>query len=329
MSKLRDISTDKVNNIRDSAIGSADEKQNAINRINAIVLETIRNINNARSTQQVEDALNRGIASILAVQIVTSEHNKQSTNSDTHVNGNLRIGYGNSITNHPFNNSSTGHKTKRDEDDEIDPLHMRHLGNNFGNIIKNAIGVVGISGLLASFWLFIAKRRRKEDEEEELEIRENSNDKEKDSKDSFKHLPLLFAKRRKKEEEEDLTLEENDERKNSESFNKVKHTPFFMPKRRKKDEEDFEVTNENEDEKSLEDTEHSPLLIAKRRRDKDEEADTTKRTIESNDEDAPLLLAKKKNQKEEQAKVKKSSAKHTNKKVVAKKKKKKSKKNEK
>ncbi|MBE2142418.1 GA module-containing protein, partial [Staphylococcus argenteus] len=329
ISKLRDISTDKVNNIRDSAIGSADEKQNAINRINAIVLETIRNINNARSTQQVEDALNRGIASILAVQIVTSEHNKQSTNSDTHVNGNLRIGYGNSITNHPFNNSSTGHKTKRDEDDEIDPLHMRHLGNNFGNIIKNAIGVVGISGLLASFWLFIAKRRRKEDEEEELEIRENSNDKEKDSKDSFKHLPLLFAKRRKKEEEEDLTLEENDERKNSESFNKVKHTPFFMPKRRKKDEEDFEVTNENEDEKSLEDTEHSPLLIAKRRRDKDEEADTTKRTIESNDEDAPLLLAKKKNQKEEQAKVKKSSAKHTNKKVVAKKKKKKSKKNEK
>ncbi|WP_256961710.1 DUF1542 domain-containing protein, partial [Staphylococcus argenteus] len=329
ISKLRDISTDKVNNIRDSAIGSADEKQNAINRINAIVLETIRNINNARSTQQVEDALNRGIASILAVQIVTSEHNKQSTNSDTHVNGNLRIGYGNSITNHPFNNSSTGHKTKRDEDDEIDPLHMRHLGNNFGNIIKNAIGVVGISGLLASFWLFIAKRRRKEDEEEELEIRENSNDKEKDSKDSFKHLPLLFAKRRKKEEEEDLTLEENDERKNSESFNKVKHTPFFMPKRRKKDEEDFEVTNENEDEKSLEDTEHSPLLIAKRRRDKDEEADTTKRTIESNDEDAPLLLAKKKNQKEEQAKVKKSSAKHTNKKVVAKKKKKKSKKNKK
>lgn len=329
ISKLRDISTDKVKNIRDSAIGSADEKQNAINRINAIVLETIRNINNARSTQQVEDALNRGIASILAVQIVTSEHNKQSTNSDTHVNGNLRIGYGNSITNHPFNNSSTGHKTKRDEDDEIDPLHMRHLGNNFGNIIKNAIGVVGISGLLASFWLFIAKRRRKEDEEEELEIRENSNDKEKDSKDSFKHLPLLFAKRRKKEEKEDLTLEENDEHKNSESFNKVKHTPFFMPKRRKKDEEDFEVTNENEDEKSLEDTEHSPLLIAKRRRDKDEEADTTKRTIESNDEDAPLLLAKKKNQKEDQAKVKKSSAKHTNKKVVAKKKKKKSKKNKK
>ena len=54
----------------------------------------------------------------------------------------------------------------------------------------------------------------------------------------------------------------------------------------------------------MEDTEHSPLLIAKRRRDKDEEADTTKRTIESNDEDAPLLLAKKKNQKEEQAKVK-------------------------
>ncbi len=47
---------------------------------------------------------------------------------------------------------------------------MRHFSNNFGNVIKNAIGVVGISGLLASFWFFIAKRRRKEDEEEELEI---------------------------------------------------------------------------------------------------------------------------------------------------------------
>jgi LPXTG-motif cell wall-anchored protein len=43
-------------------------------------------------------------------------------------------------------------------------------------VIKNALGVVGISGLLASFWFFIAKRRRKEDEEEELEIRDNSND---------------------------------------------------------------------------------------------------------------------------------------------------------
>ena len=67
-------------------------------------------------------------------------------------------------------------KKKLDEDDDIDPLHMRHFSNNFGNVIKNAIGVVGISGLLASFWFFIAKRRRKEDEEEELEIRDNNKD---------------------------------------------------------------------------------------------------------------------------------------------------------
>ena len=53
---------------------------------------------------------------------------------------------------------------------------MRHFSNNFGNVIKNAIGVVGISGLLASFWFFIAKRRRKEDEEEELEKRDNNKD---------------------------------------------------------------------------------------------------------------------------------------------------------
>ncbi len=54
---------------------------------------------------------------------------------------------------------------------------MRHFSNNFGQgYEKNAIGVVGISGLLASFWFFIAKRRRKEDEEEELEIRDNNKD---------------------------------------------------------------------------------------------------------------------------------------------------------
>ena len=57
-----------------------------------------------------------------------------------------------------------------DQDDEIDPLHMRHFGDRIGNVIKNALGVVGISGLLASFWFFIAKRRRKEDEEEELKL---------------------------------------------------------------------------------------------------------------------------------------------------------------
>ncbi len=45
-------------------------------------------------------------------------------------------------------------------------------------MLSKRTGVVGISGLLASFWFFIAKRRRKEDEEEELEIRDNSKDKE-------------------------------------------------------------------------------------------------------------------------------------------------------
>ncbi len=75
-------------------------------------------------------------------------------------------------------------------------------------LLKNAIGVVGISGLLASFWFFIAKRRRKEDEEEELEIRDNNKDSIKETLDDTKHLPLLFAKRRRKEDEEDVTVEE-------------------------------------------------------------------------------------------------------------------------
>ncbi|NDR17316.1 DUF1542 domain-containing protein, partial [Staphylococcus aureus] len=327
ISKIKDISTDKINRIKNSTIGTADEKQAAMNRINEIVLETIRDINNAHTLQQVEAALNNGIARILAVQIVTSNHSKHSSDSDGESNSHLRIGYG--TVNHPFNSSPIGHKKKLDQDDEIDPLHMRHFGDRIGNVIKNALGVVGISGLLASFWFFIAKRRRKEDEEEEMEIRDNSKDKKKGSIEGTKHLPLLFAKRRRKEDEEDVTIEEKDSLNNGESLDKVKHTPFFLPKRRRKeDEEDVEVTNENTDEKVLKDNEHSPLLIAKRRKDKEEDVETTT-SIESKDEDVPLLLAKKKNQKDNQSKDKKSASKNTSKKVVAKKKKKKSKKNKK
>ncbi|HCX9483379.1 TPA: GA module-containing protein, partial [Staphylococcus aureus] len=288
ISKIKDISTDKIDRIRNSTIGTAEERQAAMNRINEIVLETIKDINNAQTPQQVEAALNNGIARILAVQIVTSDHSKPSSNSDGQSNSHLHVGYG--TVNHPFNSSPIGHKKKLDQDDEIDPLHMRHFGVRIGNVIKNALGVVGISGLLASFWFFIAKRRRKEDEEEELEIRDNSKDKKKGSIEGTKHLPLLFAKRRRKE-----------------------------------DEEDVEVTNENTDEKVLQDNEHSPVLIAKRLKDKDGNVETTT-SIESKDEDVPLLLAKKKNQKDNQSKGKKSASKKTSKKVAAKKKKKKSKK---
>ncbi|HDI0321522.1 TPA: hyperosmolarity resistance protein Ebh [Staphylococcus aureus] len=327
ISKIKDFSNEKMNSIRNSEIGSADEKQAAMNRINEIVLETIRDINNAHTLQQVEAALNNGIARISAVQIVTSDRAKQSSSTGNESNSHLTIGYG--TANHPFNSSTIGHKKKLDEDDDIDPLHMRHFSNNFGNVIKNAIGVVGISGLLASFWFFIAKRRRKEDEEEELEIRDNNKDSIKETLDDTKHLPLLFAKRRRKEDEEDVTVEEKDSLNNGESLDKVKHTPFFLPKRRRKeDEEDVEVTNENTDEKVLKDNEHSPLLIAKRRKDKEENVETTT-SIESKDEDVPLLLAKKKNQKDNQSKGEKSASKKPSKKVAAKKKKKKSKKNKK
>ncbi|HDH2455788.1 TPA: GA module-containing protein, partial [Staphylococcus aureus] len=324
ISKIKDISTDEINRIRNSTIGTAEERQEAMNRINEIVLETIRDINNAHTPQQVEAALNNGIARILAVQIVTSDHSKPSSNSDGQSNSHLHVGYG--TVNHPYNSTTIGHKKKLDQDDEIDPLHMRHFGDRIGNVIKNALGVVGISGLLASFWFFIAKRRRKEDEEEELEIRDNSKDKKKGSIGGTKHLPLLFAKRRRKEDEEDAIVEEKDSLNNDESLDKVKHTPFFLPKRRlKEDEEDVEVTNENTDEKVLQDNEHSPILIAKRRRDKEEDVETTS-SIDSKDEDVPVLLAKKKNQKDNQSKGKKSASKKPSKKVAAKKKKKKSKK---
>ncbi|WP_303750679.1 DUF1542 domain-containing protein, partial [Staphylococcus aureus] len=327
ISRIKDFSNEKINSIRNSEIGTTDEKQAAMNQINEIVLETIRDINNAHTLQQVEAALNNGIARISAVQIVISDRAKQSSSTGNESNSHLTIGYG--TANHPFNSSTIGHKKKIDEDDDIDPLHMRHFRNNFGNVIKNAIGVVGISGLLASFWFFIAKRRRKEDEEEELEIRDNNKDSIKETLDDTKHLPLLFAKRRRKEDEEDVTVEEKDSLNNGESLDKVKHTPFFLPKRRRKeDEEDVEVTNENTDEKVLKDNEHSPLLFAKRRKDKEEDVETTT-SIESKDEDVPLLLAKKKNQKDNQSKDKKSASKNTSKKVAAKKQKKKSKKNKK
>lgn len=324
ISKIKDISTDAIERIKNSSTGTAEERQAAMNRINEIVLETIRDINNAQTPQQVEAALNNGIARILAVQIVTSNNSKHSSDSDGESNSHISIGYG--TVNHPFNSSAIGHKKKLDQDDEIDPLHMRHFGDRIGNVIKNALGVVGISGLLASFWFFIAKRRRKEDEEEELEIRDNSKDKKKGSIEGTKHLPLLLAKRRRKEDEEDAIVEEKDSLNNNESLDKVKHTPFFLPKRRRKeDEEDVEVTNENTDEKVLQDNEHSPLLIAKRRKDKEVDVETTP-SIESNEDDAPLLLAKKKNQKDNQSKGKKSASKKPSKKLVAKKKKKKSKK---
>lgn len=324
ISRIKDFSNEKINSIRNSEIGTTDEKQAAMNQINEIVLETIRDINNAHTLQQVEAALNNGIARISAVQIVISDRAKQSSSTGNESNSHLTIGYG--TANHPFNSSTIGHKKKIDEDDDIDPLHMRHFSNNFGNVIKNAIGVVGISGLLASFWFFIAKRRRKEDEEEELEIRDNNKDSIKETLDDTKHLPLLFAKRRRKEDEEDVTVEEKDSLNNGESLDKVKHTPFFLPKRRRKeDEEDVEVTNENTDEKVLQDNEHSPILIAKRRKDKEVDVETTT-SIESNEDDAPLLLAKKKNQKDNQSKGKKSASKKPSKKLAAKKKKKKSKK---
>ncbi|HDA2459912.1 TPA: GA module-containing protein, partial [Staphylococcus aureus] len=76
ISKIKDISTDAIERIKNSSTGTAEERQAAMNRINEIVLETIRDINNAQTPQQVEAALNNGIARILAVQIVTSNNSK-------------------------------------------------------------------------------------------------------------------------------------------------------------------------------------------------------------------------------------------------------------
>ncbi|MDN8975048.1 hypothetical protein Q0P09_15830, partial [Staphylococcus aureus] len=76
-------------------------------------------------------------------------------NSDVKTNSHLHVGNG--AVNHQYNRKNKGNKKKLDQDDEIDTLHMRHFGDRIGNVIKNAHGVVGIYGLLASFWFLIAK----------------------------------------------------------------------------------------------------------------------------------------------------------------------------
>ncbi|MFS7825138.1 DUF1542 domain-containing protein, partial [Staphylococcus aureus] len=89
ISRIKDFSNEKINSIRNSEIGTTDEKQAAMNQINEIVLETIRDINNAHTLQQVEAALNNGIARISAVQIVTSDRAKQSSSTGNESNSHL------------------------------------------------------------------------------------------------------------------------------------------------------------------------------------------------------------------------------------------------
>ncbi|MDI1579126.1 DUF1542 domain-containing protein, partial [Staphylococcus aureus] len=91
ISRIKDFSNEKINSIRNSEIGTTDEKQAAMNQINEIVLETIRDINNAHTLQQVEAALNNGIARISAVQIVTSDRAKQSSSTGNESNSHLTI----------------------------------------------------------------------------------------------------------------------------------------------------------------------------------------------------------------------------------------------
>ncbi len=91
ISRIKDFSNEKINSIRNSEIGTTDEKQAAMNQINEIVLETIRDINNAHTLQQVEAALNNGIARISAVQIVISDRAKQSSSTGNESNSHLTV----------------------------------------------------------------------------------------------------------------------------------------------------------------------------------------------------------------------------------------------
>ena len=50
------------------------------------------------------------------------------------------------------------------------------MTDSIANVLKKTLGFVGISGLLASFWFVMAKRRRKGEEEEMLNHKDTIKD---------------------------------------------------------------------------------------------------------------------------------------------------------
>ncbi|VXC69104.1 DUF1542 domain-containing protein [Staphylococcus pasteuri] len=189
---INKISTQKANDIRNSRFGTASQKQDALNRINSIVNDTIRRIKNAHTPQEVDDALRDGINRILAVQINTNIGRNRNQFNNTlnrpfdltrvvranQTNATTIFGNG---TKEKLNGSIPSDKSKQNKDKNNNHQNTHSVTDSIANVLKKTLGFVGISGLLASFWFVMAKRRRKEEEDEML----NHKDTIKDEKKTF------------------------------------------------------------------------------------------------------------------------------------------------
>ncbi|WP_415918579.1 DUF1542 domain-containing protein [Staphylococcus warneri] len=274
ISIIKQISSQKSDEIRNSRIGTLSQRQDALNRIAQIVNDTIININNATTSQAISDALNDGIARILAVQI-NDNHSNDSTNIANALRNALSSIDTTSISNNivnTLNNSSLEDlkdsigKAKPKTDDEEDNDNFKHHknSNGFVDLIKNTLGFVGISSLLAGFWFILAKRRKKEEEEETVDYHTQEKEKNKHFIDDADHTPLLVAKKKKKKNND----EENNKKANQSSKNK-------------------QLLNDD-------DTHPTPLIAKKKR---ENEKTSTKSKVKTTTKNKKVVASKKKKKK--------------------------------
>ncbi|WP_422635971.1 DUF1542 domain-containing protein [Staphylococcus pasteuri] len=209
---INKISTQKAKDIRNSRFGTASQKQDALNRINSIVNDTIRRIKNAHTPQEVDDALRDGINRILAVQINTNIGRNRNQFNNTlnrpfdltrvvranQTNATTIFGNG---SKEKLNGSVPSDKSKQSKDKNNNHQNTHSVTDSIANVLKKTLGFVGISGLLASFWFVMAKRRRKEEEDEMLNHKDTIKDDKKHLLSDNDHEPLLLAKQKKDETE--------------------------------------------------------------------------------------------------------------------------------
>ncbi|WP_423831111.1 DUF1542 domain-containing protein [Staphylococcus warneri] len=213
ISSINQIANQKARNIQNSSIGTHNQKQEALNRIYDILNDTIRNIYNAQSQQAVDQALNDGIARILSVDITGWNLNIPTQPRLTYpslfdltrtLNTNQFKTFNGSSENatESLKDLITNKHAKKDTEEPNDSFKHHKTSNGFIDLLKNTLGFVGISGLLAGFWFILAKRRKKEEEDETENHSSQQHKKHKHLVDDVDHTPLLVAKKKKNNEEE-------------------------------------------------------------------------------------------------------------------------------
>lgn len=213
ISSIHQVAHQKSRSIQNSPFGTRSQKQDALNKIYDILNNTIRNIDNAQSHQAVDQALNEGIARILSVEIVG--WNSNNPTQSTHTRPNLSdltsalninqletfMGTNGNATD-SLKDLVTNEHAKKDTDEPNDDFKHHKNSNGFVDLLKNTLGFVGISSLLAGFWFILAKRRKKEEEDETVDLHSQETKKNKHLIDDVDHTPLLVAKKKKNNEEE-------------------------------------------------------------------------------------------------------------------------------